>query len=107
IFNDKEVDELIVLDIQAHRAEDDAIQYDRIAQLASECFMPLSYGGGIRTTEQMRRLFELGVEKIVLNSAAHNNPGLITEGASLFGTSSVAVGIDVRRTLLGGYDIFT
>jgi cyclase len=107
IFNDKEVDELIFLDIQAYQASGDAIQYDRLAQIASECFMPLSYGGGIRSTAQMRRLFDLGVEKLVLNSAAYDDPKLVDKGAMLFGSSSVAVGIDVKRNVLGGYDIYT
>jgi cyclase len=101
IFNDKEVDELILLDIQAHRSPSDGVQYDRVAQIASECFMPLAYGGGIRSTEQMRGLFGLGIEKVVLNTAAYENPELIRAGAALFGSSSIAVGIDIKRTLLG------
>jgi imidazole glycerol-phosphate synthase subunit HisF len=106
IFNDKEVDELILLDIQAHQSSADAIQYDRVAQIAGECFMPLAYGGGIRTTDQMRRLYSLGVEKVVLNTAAYESPELISAGAALFGISSIVVSIDIKRTLTG-YAVYT
>src|SRR5688572_10349729 len=78
IFNDKEVDELCFLDINATQ-ENKEPNYKMIAEIASECFMPLSYGGGINHVDQAKKLFNIGVEKIIINTAAHNNPGLITE----------------------------
>jgi cyclase len=104
IFNDKGVDELIVLDIEATR-EGREPNYAMIEQLASECFMPLAYGGGVATTAQMEKLFRLGCEKVVLTTAAATVPGLIEEAAARFGRQSVVVGIDARKKLLGGYEV--
>lgn len=99
IFNDKEVDELVVLDIDASRMQRQP-DYDLIAEFAAECFMPLGYGGGVRTVEQARQLFSLGVEKVVLQTAALENPALITELASRFGSQSIVVSVDVKRDWL-------
>ncbi len=100
IFNDKFVDELIFLDIMASRtgAEPD---YDLIARIAGECFMPLCYGGGIRTLQQARRLIACGVEKIAVNSSAIDRPQLLTELSQELGASSVVAAIDVKRDWLG------
>jgi cyclase len=100
IFNEKEVDELIVLDIQASRgnAEPD---FDLIAQFAGECFMPLCYGGGVRTLEHAGRLFELGVEKICLQTAAIQDMRLVREIANRFGSQSVLFSLDIKRNWLG------
>lgn len=100
IFNEKEVDELVVLDIDASRLSREP-DYALIEEFASECFMPLGYGGGIRTVEQARRLFSLGVEKVVLQTAALENPALVTEMASRFGSQSIVVSIDVKKDWLG------
>ena len=100
IFNEKEVDELLFLDITATR-EGRPPPFDLIEQIASECFMPVCYGGGVRTTAQMRQLFALGVEKIAVNSAAIATPDLIDQAAELFGRQSVVVAIDVLRTTFG------
>jgi cyclase len=100
IFNDKYVDELVLLDIQASRTGSDP-DYDLIARIAGECFMPLCYGGGIRSLDQARRLVASGVEKIAVNSPAIDNPGLIAELSQEFGASSVVAAIDVKRGLLG------
>ena len=104
IFNEMEVDELIFLDILATKEGRDP-GYKLLGELAGECFMPLSYGGGVRSIEQMRRLFSLGIEKIALNTAAHDMPELISEGASLFGRQAIIGSIDVRRTLFGKYEV--
>ena len=108
IFNEKEADELIVLDIDAtvHGREPD---YKLIADLAAECRMPLCYGGGITTPEQATRIIGLGVEKVALSAAALSNPSLITRIADAIGRQSVVVVLDVRRTgLFGGkYEICT
>lgn len=100
IFNDKEVDELVVLDISASRLNKEP-DYELISQFASECFMPLAYGGGIRTIEQARTLFTLGVEKVVLQSAVLSDTSLITRVAERFGVQSVVVSLDIKRNWRG------
>lgn len=106
IFNEKEVDELLFLDIDASRENRDP-PYDLLERLATECFMPLSYGGGVRTIEQMRRLFALGIEKVSLNTAAHATPQLVRAAADMFGSSSVVVSIDVKSRAFGGRAVVT
>ena len=96
IFNDKEVDELMVLDITASKERREP-NYALIEQFAGECFMPLAYGGGVRSVEQARHLFSLGVEKICLQTSALENPSLIMELANQFGSQSVMVSIDVKK----------
>jgi len=95
IFNEKEVDELIVLDIDA-TANNTEPNYEVIANLAAECRMPLCYGGGIKTVEHANKIIGLGVEKISLSSAAVENPQIISEIAQQIGNQSVVVVIDVR-----------
>ncbi len=100
IFNEKEVDEIVVLDIGASRDSRDP-DFDFIRGIAAECFMPLAYGGGIRNTDHARQLFSSGVERVVLRTSALTNPKIVSEIASFAGASSVAVAIDVHRTRLG------
>jgi cyclase len=102
IFNEKEVDELMVLDITASK-EGQEPDYALIEQFAGECFMPLTYGGGIRSVEQARRLFSLGVEKISLQTAVLEDLSFITRLADQFGNQSILVSIDVKKNSLGGY----
>jgi len=106
IFNEKLVDELTILDIDA-TVEGREPDYKMIEYWAAECRMPLCYGGGVKTPEQAQRIFNLGVEKIAISSAAIENPGLITSIADRVGTQSVVVIIDVKKKLLGGYEIYT
>lgn len=96
IFNEKEADELVVLDIDAtvNGAEPD---YRMIANLAAECRMPLCYGGGVSTIEQAERIISLGVEKVALSAAAIERPALLSEIAARIGRQSVVAVIDVRR----------
>lgn len=96
IFNDKEADELMVLDIGATRERREP-DYALIEQFAGECFMPLCYGGGIRTVEQARRLFSIGVEKVCLQSAAMEDPTLVTRIAEGYGSQAVLASVDVKR----------
>ena len=96
IFNEKEADELIVLDIDATR-EGREPDYKMIANLASECRMPLCYGGGVNTAQQAKRIIGLGVEKVAISSAALDNPDLISQVAEDIGRQSVVVVIDVRK----------
>ena len=107
IFNEKEADELVVLDIDAtvNIAEPD---YRMIANLAAECRMPLCYGGGIRTPVQAKRIISLGVEKVAISSAAVEHPELITQIADEIGRQSVVVVLDVKKRLFSkDYDVFT
>ena len=103
IFNEKEVDEIVVLDIAAPR-EDRAPAFALIGEIASECFMPLSYGGGVRSLDDMRKLLASGVEKIIINTAANDNAALIRAGAREYGSQSVVVSVDVKRTWVGRYE---
>jgi imidazole glycerol-phosphate synthase subunit HisF len=105
IFNDKEVDELIVLDISASR-EGRAPRFELIRDIASECFMPLAYGGGIRSLDEIRELFAIGVEKVVLNTAAIRDPALVEAAARAAGSQSIVVSIDAKRRLFGGYEVY-
>jgi len=109
IFNEKEVDELIVLDIDA-TVENRSPNYEMIKNLATECRMPFCYGGGITTVEQSKKIIELGAEKIAISSAAVNNPIIIKQIGEAIGVQSVVVIIDIKkRSILlgGGYDIYT
>ena len=99
IFNDKEVDELMVLDITATKERREP-NFDLIEQFAGECFMPLTYGGGIKTLEQAGRIFALGVEKICIQSKALEDPSFITKLADRFGSSSIIVSIDIKKELV-------
>jgi cyclase len=105
ILNDKEVDELVFLDIGA-TPSNGGPNFDLLADIASEAFMPFGYGGGITTVQQVKQLYALGVEKIILNTVTATNPGLVEEAASIAGNSGVVVSIDVRRTWLGKYNVY-
>jgi len=100
IFNDKEVDELIVLDVTASKEHREP-NYALIEQFAGECFMPLAYGGGIRTVHQARQLFALGVEKVCVQSAAIENVSFISELVDQFGSQSIMVSVDIKKGWLG------
>lgn len=106
IFNEKEADELMVLDIDA-TANGVEPNFRLIAQFAAECRMPLCYGGGVKTVEQAKRIIGLGVEKVAISSAAIENPALISAIASEIGAQSVVVVIDVKKGMLGGYEVCT
>lgn len=99
IFNDKEVDELMVLDIVASKSCHEP-DFKTIELFASECFMPLCYGGGVRSVEHAARIFDLGVEKICLQSAVLDDITLVTRIAQRFGSQSVVVSVDVKRNWL-------
>ncbi len=107
IFNEKESDELLVLDIDATVAGTEP-NFRLIAQLATECRMPLCYGGGIKNVEQAKRIIGLGVEKVAISSAAIDNPGLLSMVAQEIGNQSVVVVLDVKKNLLdGNYQVWT
>src|SRR3954447_20246066 len=105
IFNDKEVDELVLLDITASKTGKGPA-FGTIENIASECFMPVAYGGGITSVEQIRRILSAGVEKVVLNTAALKDPKLVSDAAREFGSQAVVVSVDVKRKLLGRYEVY-
>jgi cyclase len=105
IFNDKGVDELVLLDISA-TPEGRGPLFDLLSAIASEAFMPLAYGGGIRIVDDARKILTLGFEKVVINTAALESPHFIRELSELTGSQSVVVSIDVRRKLLGRYEVY-
>jgi len=107
IFNEKEVDELVVLDIDATIKRDEP-DYQLISHLASECRMPLCYGGGVQTVTQIEKIISLGVEKVAVSSALIENPKLISDAAIRVGSQSLVVVIDVRKTgLLRRHEVVT
>lgn len=105
IFNEKEVDELIILDITATEQKREP-NYDLLLELTSECFMPLGYGGGITNLQQIEKILKLGAEKVSLNTSAVENPGLITQAAAAFGSQSIVAAIDVKRKMFGKYETY-
>jgi cyclase len=105
IFNEKRVDELILLDIEATARG--RISYEALSDVVSEAFMPIAYGGGIVSLEQAAELFRLGVEKVVINTAAADNPNLITCLASRYGNQAVVVSVDVKRNFWNGQRVYT
>ena len=106
IFNEKEVDELIVLDIDAS-VEGREPDFELIRNLAVECRMPFCYGGGVTTVQQAKEIISLGAEKVALSSAAVLNPNLIAQIGKSVGTQSVVVVLDVKKkSLFGTYEVF-
>src|SRR5256885_2124302 len=101
IFNEKEVDELIVLDIDA-TAQNRAPNYNLIRNLAAECRMPLCYGGGVKTVEQIQSIVSLGVEKVAISSAAIHDPKLVSDAAERVGSQSIVVVMDVKKSGVDG-----
>jgi cyclase len=106
IFNELEVDELIFLDITATK-DCRKPKFKILKEIADECFMPLCYGGGIRTIEDMKAIYEIGLEKISINTYAASNPEFITIAADMFGSQSIVVSIDVKKNLWGKYEVCT
>lgn len=106
IFNEKEIDEIVVLDIDA-TAGNRGPDFQKVKEIAGEAFIPLAYGGGITSVDQVKELFYLGVEKVILNHSAVHNPSLITQIASLVGSQSVVASIDVKKNMLGKYKVYT
>lgn len=106
IFNELEVDELVLLDISAtnkNRKPDFKI----LAELANECFMPLAYGGGVNNFKDAKKIFQIGIEKIVINSYTFENPQFITQLAEHFGNQAIVASIDVKKNMFGKYQVFS
>jgi imidazole glycerol-phosphate synthase subunit HisF len=106
IFNEKQSDELMLIDIDATVNKNEP-NYKLIQNIASECRMPLCYGGGIKNVEQAQNIFSLGVEKIALSSILTEKPKLIAEIASKVGSQSVVAVLDIKKKMFGGYELHT
>lgn len=106
VYNLREVDELVFLDIMATRDRCPP-DFDTVDELADECFMPLAVGGGVRTVDDVRRLLQVGADKVVINTAAVETPELIQQVAQRFGSQCVVVSIDAKEHGDGGYEVFT
>ena len=106
IFNEKEVDELVLIDISV-TIENKEIDFKLIKEIASEAFMPLAYGGGIKSIDDARKLFSLGIEKVILNSAAFENPDLITELSNEFGSQSIVFCLDIKKDFFGNQRVYS
>jgi len=104
IFNEKEVDELVVLDIEATKRG--SIDFDFLAQINKEAFMPLGYGGGIKSVDDVQRILQLGYEKILIDSAAIDDPSIIGRCAEACGAQSVVCCIDAKKDLLGNHHVY-
>jgi len=106
VYNTREVDELILVDITA-TGEAREPDYESIAEFSAECFVPLTIGGGIRTLEHITKLLNAGADKVSINSAAYENPALITEAAHRFGSQCVVASLDVRQVAKGLHECFS
>jgi imidazole glycerol-phosphate synthase subunit HisF len=106
IFNEKEIDEIVILDINATKDKRPP-DFSRLKDIAGEAFIPLSYGGGITTLAEISNLFFLGVEKVVMNFSAVNDLGIVTAAAKLVGSQSVVVSIDVKQNIFGKYKVYS
>lgn len=104
IYNSRNVDELILLDINASKSGEKIDEFT-VAEVASECFMPLAVGGGLRSAEDISRILSKGADKVVLNSIALENPDFIADGASRFGAQCIVVSIDVKKNGAGQYTV--
>jgi cyclase len=105
LFNDKEVDEIIILDISCS-VNNSEPNFDYLKRLAGECFMPVCYGGGITSIDQVERIFRSGFEKVSFNASLYSKPELISHAAKNFGSQSVIASIDFKKKMLGGYSVF-
>lgn len=106
IFNDKEVDELVFIDIMASKTNSQP-NFGLLEQIASECFMPLGYAGGINNIDDMKRILSIGFEKIILNTSIHLNPDLLKIASNEIGSQSVVVCIDYKTNIFGNRKLYS
>ncbi|SKB93363.1 AglZ/HisF2 family acetamidino modification protein [Daejeonella lutea] len=106
IFNEKEVDELALIDITPLRERPEP-NYDFLKDITSECFSPLSYGGKVTNIQQIRKILSIGVEKVIINSAAIENPTFLREACNIFGSSTIVGSIDVKKDFWGKQRVYT
>jgi imidazole glycerol-phosphate synthase subunit HisF len=106
IYNDKEVDELVVLDVHATRSNS-KIDFNLIQDIAQECFMPLAYGGGVKTIDDFKNLYKFGVEKVIVNTLLIDDPDTVKKATESFGSQSVVASIDVIKNEIGQFEVFS
>lgn len=106
IFNDKEVDELILLDIQATK-ENRKPNFKLIQEIAGECFMPLSYGGAIQSISDIENILKIGVEKVIINTKAVKDSSFISEASRIFGSSTIVVSVDYQKDFFGKNKVYS
>jgi imidazole glycerol-phosphate synthase subunit HisF len=106
LYDKAGADELCFLDITASHENRDTI-YDVVARTAEQCFMPLTVGGGVRVTEDIRKLLLAGADKVSINTAAIHRPKFVSEASQRFGAQCIVVAIDAKQTALGKWEIFT
>lgn len=104
IYNEKEVDELIVVDISNNRYQNGP-NFNLIKQMADECFMPVCYGGGISNIDQIQKILKIGIEKIAVNTAIMSDMRLISQAANKFGSQCIVVALDIKKNWLGKYKV--
>lgn len=97
IFNQKEVDELVLFDIGC-TANNVAINYSLLGQIASECFMPLCYGGGVKSLDDFKKLFSIGIEKVSVSSLLFDNPGVVKQAVAIYGSQSIVATLDINQS---------
>lgn len=105
IFNDKGVDELIFLDIDASK-ERRGPDFNMLKDIASECFMPVGYGGGITNIEQIKQIFQIGIEKVILNSILLEDLSLLKSASKDFGSQSIVAAVDIKKNIFGKHKIY-
>ena len=105
IFNEKEVDELIFLDIDATNEKKEP-PIGLISKISGECFMPFAYGGGIQNIQQIEEIIKAGAEKIIINTNAFRKKNFIKEAAKRFGSSTIVISIDVKKNFIGGRTVY-
>lgn len=106
IFNELEVDEMIILGIR-NTCNNQSPNFDFLKKMASECFIPLSYGGGIKSLEDAKKIFSSGFEKIILNSVLYQNINLVKEISDIYGAQSIIASIDVKKNIFGKYVLYS
>lgn len=106
IFNDKEADELAIIDFNAS-SDGRGIDFKKITEIAGEAFMPMSYGGGISNYSDAKKIFDAGYEKLILNSVLFKNLDLIKQIANVYGAQAVVGSIDVKKNLFGSYKVYS
>tara|TARA_B110000238_G_C16141421_1_gene446488 strand:+ start:1133 stop:1906 length:774 start_codon:yes stop_codon:yes gene_type:complete len=105
IFNDKGVDELLFLDIDASK-EKTGPNFQIIKDIATEAFMPIGYGGGITKIEEIKTIFQIGIEKVILNTVLLDNMNLLTEASGKFGSQSIVAAVDIKKSFFGTYKVY-
>ncbi|MCX8491444.1 MAG: imidazole glycerol phosphate synthase cyclase subunit, partial [Cyclobacteriaceae bacterium] len=105
VYNTRQVDELIIVDITATE-QDREPDYDVIDEIADECFVPLTVGGGVKTIDHIKKLLRAGADKVAINSGCYSHPEIVSMGADLFGTQCIVVSIDVKRDSDGNYECY-